>query len=42
MTQDWERIVEFIRSTNASDVYLNRRLVKGRVDGKVVRIEFAG
>ena len=36
MTQDWERIVEFIRSTNASDVYLNRRLVKGRVDGKVV------
>jgi twitching motility protein PilT len=38
MTQDWQRIVEFIRSTNASDVYLNRCLVKGRVDGKVVAL----
>ena len=38
MTQDWQRIVEFIRSTNASDVYLNRCLVKGRVDGNVVRL----
>ena len=38
MTQDWQSIVEFIRSTNASDVYLNRCSVKGRVDGKVVRL----
>jgi twitching motility protein PilT len=38
VTKDWQRIVEFIRSTNASDVYLNRCLVKGRVDGKVVRL----
>jgi twitching motility protein PilT len=35
MTQDWKRIVEFIRSTNASDIYLNRCSVKARVDGKV-------
>lgn len=38
MTQDWKRIVEFIRPTNASDIYLNRCSVKGRVDGKVVRL----
>src|SRR6266481_5601115 len=38
MTEDWQRIVEFIRSTNASDVYLNRCSVKGRVDGRVVRL----
>jgi twitching motility protein PilT len=38
MTEDWQRIVEFIRSTNASDVSLNRCSVKGRVDGRVVRL----
>src|SRR5580704_5720832 len=38
MTEDWQRIVEFIRSTNASDISLNRRSVKGRVDGRVVRL----
>src|ERR1700730_10427537 len=38
MTEDWQRIVEFIRSTNTSDVYLNRCSVKGRVDGRVVRL----
>jgi len=38
MTEDWQRIVEFIRSTNASDVYLNRCSVKGRVDGRVIRL----
>ena len=36
MTEDWTRIVQFIRSTNASDIYLNRCSVKARVDGKVV------
>jgi len=41
MTEEWQRIVEFIRSTNASDVYLNRCSVKGRVDGKVVRLSSA-
>jgi twitching motility protein PilT len=38
MMEDWLRIVEFVRSSDASDVYLNRSLVKGRVDGKVVRL----
>ncbi|MBV8141825.1 MAG: Flp pilus assembly complex ATPase component TadA [Verrucomicrobia bacterium] len=38
MMEDWQRIVEFVRSTVASDVYLNRSSVKGRVDGKVVRL----
>jgi twitching motility protein PilT len=38
MTEDWQRIVEFIRSTSASDVSLNRCSVKGRVDGRVVRL----
>ena len=41
MTEEWQRIVEFIRSANASDVYLNRCSVKGRVDGKVVRLSSA-
>jgi twitching motility protein PilT len=41
MTEEWQRIVEFIRSTNASDVYLNRCSVKGRVDGKVARLSSA-
>jgi twitching motility protein PilT len=36
MTEDWQRIVEFVRSSVASDIYLNRCSVKGRVDGKVV------
>ena len=38
MTQDWQRIVEFIRSHKASDISLNRCSVKGRVDGKVIRL----
>jgi twitching motility protein PilT len=38
MTEDWQRIVEFIRFTNASDISLNRCSVKGRVDGRVVRL----
>src|SRR3984893_10977173 len=42
VTDDWQRIVEFVRSNVASDVYLNRCLVKGRVDGKVVRLSSAG
>src|ERR1700693_6542833 len=42
VTDDWQRIVEFVRSNGASDVYLNRRLVKGRVDGKVVRLSSPG
>jgi twitching motility protein PilT len=42
VTEDWQRIVEFVRSNVASDVYLNRCLVKGRVDGKVVRLSSAG
>ena len=42
VTDDWQRIVEFVRSNVASDVYLNRRLVKGRVDGKVVRLSSPG
>ena len=41
MTEAWQRIVEFIRSTSASDLYLNRSSVKGRVDGKVVRLSSA-
>ena len=42
MTEDWQRIVEFVRSNVASDIYLNRCLVKGRVDGEVVRLSSAG
>ena len=42
MTDDWQKIVEFVLSNVASDVYLNRRLVKGRVDGKVVRLSSPG
>jgi Tfp pilus assembly pilus retraction ATPase PilT len=38
MTEDWQKIVEFVHSTNASDISLNRGLVKARVDGKVVRL----
>ena len=38
MIEDWQRIVEFIRSTKASDISLNRCSVKGRVDGKVIRL----
>jgi twitching motility protein PilT len=38
MIEDWQRIVQYIRSTNASDISLNRGLVKARVDGKIVRI----
>jgi hypothetical protein len=40
--EDWQRIVEFVRLNVASDVYLNRCLVKSRVDGKVVRLSSAG
>ena len=42
MTDDWQKIVEFVRSNFASDVYLNRCLVKARVDGKVVRLSSPG
>ena len=42
MSDDWQKIVEFVRANVASDVYLNRCLVKGRVDGKVVRLSSAG
>ena len=42
MTDDWQKIVEFVRSNVASDVYLNRCLVKARVDGKVVRLSSPG
>ena len=42
MTEDWQRIVEFVRLNVASDIYLNRCLVKSRVDGKVVRLSSAG
>jgi len=38
MIEDWQRIVEFIRSNKASDISLNRCSVKGRVDGKVIRL----
>jgi twitching motility protein PilT len=38
MTEDWQRIVEFVRLTIPSDVYLNNCSVKARVDGKVVRL----
>ena len=38
MIEDWQRIVEFIRSNEASDISLNRCSVKGRVDGKVIRL----
>jgi len=38
MIEDWQRIVEFIRSNKASDISLNRCAVKGRVDGKVIRL----
>lgn len=38
MTDHWQKIVEFVRSTNASDISLNRGSVKARVDGKVVRL----
>jgi hypothetical protein len=38
VADDWQKIVEFVRSNVASDVYLNRCLVKARVDGKVVRL----
>jgi twitching motility protein PilT len=42
MSQDWQKIVEFIRVHEASDVYLNRCLVKARVDGNVVRLSERG
>src|SRR5271156_4532609 len=41
MTSDWQTIVDFIRSTGASDVYLNRCSVKGRVEGRVERLSSA-
>ena len=41
MTDDWQRIVEFVRLNVASDVYLNNCAVKARVDGKVVRLSSA-
>jgi Tfp pilus assembly pilus retraction ATPase PilT len=42
VTEAWQRIVEFVRSNVVSDIYLNRCLVKGRVDGEVVRLSSAG
>src|ERR1700739_3841823 len=42
VTDDGQKIVEFVRSNFASDVYLNRCLVKARVDGKVVRLSSPG
>jgi twitching motility protein PilT len=42
VSDDWQKIVEFVRANVASDVYLNRCLVKSRVDGKVVRLSSAG
>jgi twitching motility protein PilT len=42
MADVWQKIVEFVRTNGASDVYLNRCLVKARVDGKVVRISSPG
>ena len=41
MTDDWQRIVEFVRLNVASDIYLNNCAVKARVDGKVVRLSSA-
>ncbi len=41
MTDDWQRIVEFVRMNVASDVYLNNCAVKARDDGKVVRLSSA-
>jgi twitching motility protein PilT len=42
VNDDWQKIVEFVRANVASDVYLNRGLVKGRVDGNVVRLSAEG
>jgi twitching motility protein PilT len=42
VTEAWQTIVEFVRSNVASDVYVNRCSVKGRVDGKVVRLSSPG
>jgi twitching motility protein PilT len=42
VSDDWQRIVEFVRANGASDVFLNRGLVKARVDGKVIRLSSPG
>jgi twitching motility protein PilT len=41
MVDAWQRIVEFIRASHCSDVFLSRCSVTGRVDGRIVRLSAA-